>query len=151
MSHRDNRRKIIRGGLEGKIFLLCIMLVVSASICFAVLGIFRLKWFEKVADDAGKHQADIIESLSTVYIMEMTSDNMQEIAKKTASAAFWDIWIMQHDTKTLAEQVKDVFKHPDIYEEREVYGPKKENGEELSLQLLMAEGAEPAEADLPLI
>ena len=42
MPFKENKRKIKRGGLQGKIFRLCIMLVVTASIGFAVLGFIVL-------------------------------------------------------------------------------------------------------------
>lgn len=140
-----------KGGLNRKIFLLCVSLVISASICFAVLGIFRLKKFQKLSKDAGSHQVDIIEDLSAGYMMDMTSENMKEIARKTAVAAGWDIWVMQHDTMTLAFQVQDIIENPEKYEEREVFEPKKENKGVLALQLLKKEGAAQSEEDMALI
>ncbi len=151
MSRNDNSRKSNRRSLSGKIFLLCMMMVVSASICFAVLGIFRLKRFQKVAGDAGSHQVDVIEDLSAGYMIDMTSENMKEMASKTGVAASWDIWSMNHDTVILSRQVQDILEHPDKFAERDVFEPKKENKGKLVLQLLMKEGAEPSLEEMSLI
>jgi sigma-B regulation protein RsbU (phosphoserine phosphatase) len=84
-------------------------------------------------------------------MMDITEENMQKLAAQTAYNAYWEIWIMQHDAVTLANQVQDVIEHPEMYLEREVLPPQKENDGELSLQFLKPEGADPTEEEMTLV
>ena len=146
---KDKKRRF--GGLQIKFFMLTVIIVITASIAFAGVGIIRLRNFQNLANEAGTQQADIISDISASSIAVMTEDSMMEIADKTANAVSWDIWIMQHDTSTLAIQVYDVIAHQEKYEEREIYGPKKDNKGRLSLQFLQAEDANPTPEDMALI
>lgn len=144
-------RKFRFGGLQGKIFKLSVMMVIMASIGFALVGIIQLRNFQHLANEAGKEQAETISEVSGTSVTIMTEDSMMEIANKTATATSWDFWVMQHDTLTLANQVYDVITHQEKYEEREVLAPSKDNKNRLALQLLQAEGADPTPEDMILI
>ncbi len=151
MPENDNKTKLIHGGLQGKIFRLCIMIVVTASIGFALLGIIELRILQRKAAESGLKQADTVGELSESSMMDITEENMQKLAAQTAYNAYWEIWIMQHDAVTLANQVQDVIEHPEMYLEREVLPPQKENDGELSLQFLKPEGADPTEEEMTLV
>ncbi len=150
MPDQSEKTKLQHGGLQGKIFRLCIMLVVTASICFAMLGIRELRDLENSATKSGQLQSDTVQEMSEASLMEMTDKNMQKFAILTSNNVFWEIWIMEHDAISLSNQVWDVINHPDQYEERDVFPPDKANEGELVLQLLMADGIEPTEEEMVL-
>ncbi len=149
--NKNNVNEFKFGGLEGKIFRYSVMIVIVASICFAIVGIIRLRRFQNVASEAGKKQAETISTLSGQSITGMTENSMMSIADSTAAAESWDIWIMQHDTMTLAIQVYDIIAHQEKYEEREIFGPNKKKKGMLSLQFMQAEDANPTPEDLSLL
>ncbi len=151
MPEKGKKIKLIHGGLQGKIFRLCIMLVLTASIGFAVLGIIELRNLRKKAEESGLKQADVVSELSESSMMKVTNENMQKLAAQTSYNAYWEIWIMQHDTVTLAKQVQDVLEHQEKYLEREVLTPQKKNDGELVLQFLMPKDANPSEEDMVLV
>ena len=148
MPEEEKKEKLKRGGLQGKIFRLCLMLVVTASIGFAVLGFIVLERLLDRAIESGEQETSTVSELSERSMMEMTNEQMSQLARTTASSAYWEIWIMQHDAITIANQVWDVLHNLDKYEEREILPPSKENKDQLALQLLVAEGVEPTEEEL---
>ncbi len=150
MPEEDKKKKFKHGGLQGKIFRLCIMLVVTASIGFAVLGIIELALLQKRAVMSGKKQISTISEISQGSMMEITDENMKRMALSTASEVYWEIWVMQHDAVTVAGQVWDILHNLDEYEERELLPPSKENEGKLALQLLLAEGVTPTEEEMAI-
>ncbi len=111
----------------------------------------ELRILQKRAAISGELQSERVAELSQKSMMDVTDNHMQEIAKMTAINAYWEVWIMQHDAVTLAKQAQDILEHPEMYIEREVSPPKKENEGELALQFLKPEGYEPTEEDMIII
>ena len=139
---------IRRGGLRSKIFKLCIMLVISAICGFAILGILHLNTLLKMANETGKEQAVKIKEYSENSMMNLTKDNMENLAFQAADNTDWEIWSMTHETMILANQVKAILEDPDAYEEHEIEPPKMDNGGELALQLLIADSTDPTKEDM---
>ena len=94
------------GGLRSKIFKLCIMLVITAICCFAILEILHLSTLLKMVNDTGKEQAVKIKEYSEDSMMILTEANMEDLAFQAADNTDWEIWSMTHETMILANQVK---------------------------------------------
>ena len=138
------------GGLRSKIFKLCIMLVITAICCFAILEILHLSTLLKMVNDTGKEQAVKIKEYSEDSMMILTEANMEDLAFQAADNTDWEIWSMTHETMILANQVKAILENPDVYEEHEIELPKMENGGKLALQLLIPNGTDPTQEDMAI-
>ncbi len=103
------------GGLQGKIFRLCITLVIVATAVFTLLGMLQLHTLEKMANDTAKSEAKRVKDQSEDSMMQMTEANMKFLVAQAAENTDWEIWEISNEAVILAEQVKDVFEHPGNY------------------------------------
>ena len=132
----DNNRPPISGGLRKKLFLLCSLLVITASVAFAIIGILQLRTSARVAAETNASQNAAIKQRSEEAITDLTYEDMLSTITLTAKNADGEFWTMKHDFTMLAHQVQDIFEHPDKYGEREVYPPDPEKAGQYSLQLI---------------
>ncbi|MBQ9009621.1 MAG: SpoIIE family protein phosphatase [Clostridia bacterium] len=132
------RRKItlMNRGLKGKILRLCVFLVLTASIVFAFIGIFQLQSFMHVVSETNASKSENIKTISEETLMELTRERMMNTITLSAKVSDGEFWTMHHDFSMLADQVKDVFEHPEAYGEREVSVPDKSNAGKYALQIL---------------
>ena len=63
-------------GLRGKIFLLCIILVITASVAFAAIGIYELRAFMYFVSKTNDSKSDSIKTLSEQTLKEITREGM---------------------------------------------------------------------------
>lgn len=132
-------------GLKGKMFKLCLFLVLTASIIFAVIGIFQLRSFMYFVSRTNASKSESIKEISEKTLMDVTYERMMSTIELSTKVSDGEFWTMRHDLTTLADQVKDVFEHPECYSERDVNLPDQENTGKYALQLLFAD--EKAERD----
>ena len=134
-----NKNKIpTSGGLRKKLFLLCSMLVIAASVAFAVIGILQLRASMRVAAETNESQNEAIKEQSQETLTRLTYENMLNTVTLTAQNVDGEFWTMRHDFTMLAHQVQDVLEHPDKYGEREVHGPDAANAGKYALQLIFS-------------
>jgi sigma-B regulation protein RsbU (phosphoserine phosphatase) len=132
----DNNKLPITGGLRKKLFLLCSLLVITASVAFAIIGILQLRSSARVAAETNASQNVAVKQRSQETITDLTYEDMLNTITLAAKSADGEFWTMKHDFTMLALQVQDIFEHPDKYGEREVYPPDPEKAGEYSLQLI---------------
>ena len=80
----DNNKMPTTGGLRKKLFLLCSMLVIAASIAFAIIGIIQLKSSMRVAEETNESKNEAIKEQSQETLTSMTYDNMLNTVTLTA-------------------------------------------------------------------
>ncbi len=136
------------GGLQGKVFRLCIMLVITAICGFALIGMIQLWTLGKMANDTGKDLADTVRDQSEESMIQMTEANMKSIAYQAAYNTDFELWELRNEALTLAAQVEDVFRNPDNYGRCELKLPQKVSDGEPHMQLLYSEAANPSEEDM---
>ena len=137
MSERQNQ--IFQGKLQRKVFRLCISLVIIAVIAFAIVGILEMRALQRITGETGKAQSGVIKQSSQESMMKVVEDSLVRSAMQGAEISDSEFRILRHDSRQLARQVQDVFEHPDNYNEIPVEQPKKENGGEYTLQLLVSD------------
>ncbi len=151
MPENSNKNKMLHSGLQIKIFRLCIMLVIAASIGFSILGMYQIAKLRKLLLDSGNKQIASVKKESQDHMMDMTDRNTQNVAWITMACIYYEIWIMQHEAETLVGQVEDVLKYPEKYTEQEVLTPQAENKDKLTLQLLIPRNYDPTEEDMRMV
>ncbi len=134
----ENHRLPTAGGLRKKLFLLCSLLVITASVAFAVIGILQLRASMRVAAETNASQNAAIKQRSQETMTDLTYENMRNTITLTAQNADGEFWTMKHDFTMLALQVQDIFEHPEKYGEREVNPPDAANAGKYALQLIFA-------------
>ena len=134
----DNNRLPAAGGLRKKLFLLCSLLVIIASMAFALIGILQLRASARVAAETNESQNKAIKERSQETISSLTYEDMLNTITLAAKNADGEFWTMKHDFTMLAVQVQDIFEHPEKYGEREVNPPDPEKAGQYSLQLIFA-------------
>ncbi len=153
MSENSNKdkNKMLQNGLQVKIFRLCIMLVIVASIGFSILGIYQITKLRKLSLESGNEQIESVKKESQDYMMLMTDANTELVAWSTTLCIYYQIWIMQHEAQSLVGQVQDVLTYPEDYTEQEVLTPQAKNKDRLTLQLLMPRNYNPTEEDMKTV
>ena len=134
----NNNRLPANGGLRRKLFLLCSMLVITASLAFAVIGILQLRASMRVAAETNASQNAAIKQRSQETTTRLTNEDMLNTITLTAQNADGEFWTMKHDFTMLALMVQDIFEHPDKYGEREVFPPDPANAGKYALQLIFS-------------
>ena len=134
----DNNRLPAAGGLRKKLFLLCSLLVIIASMAFALIGILQLRASARVAAETNESQNKAIKERSQETISSLTYEDMLNTITLAAKNADGEFWTMKHDFTMLAVQVQDIFEHPAKYGEREVSPPDPAKAGQYSLQLIFA-------------
>ena len=128
----------VAGGLRRKLFFLCSLLVIFATLGFALIGILQLKTSTRVAEETNALQSEAIKQRSQEALTRLTYEDMLNTITLTAANADGEFWTMRHDFTMLGHQVQDVFEHPERYREREVYPPDAANAGKYVLQLIFA-------------
>lgn len=135
-------------GLRGKIFLLCVVLVITASLAFAIIGILQLRDVTRLAAETGNSQNTAVKQISHETLEQLTRESMLNAISLSAKNADGEFWTMQHDFSILAEQVRDVLEHPEHYKERELHVPDKANTGDYALQLIFADEKTAADGEV---
>lgn len=135
----EQKNKLFQGKLQRKLFRLCITLVVISTISFAIVGILQMRSLIKMMNEAEAKQTEVIKQSSQDSMMTVVEDSLVRSAMQGAELSDGEFRILQHDSRQLASQVQDVFEHPGNYDEIKVERPKKENGGDYVLQLLVSE------------
>ncbi|MBQ3797609.1 MAG: SpoIIE family protein phosphatase [Butyrivibrio sp.] len=147
MTENENKKNK-NSGLRVKIFRLCILLVIAASVGFSILGIIQIINFHTIAEKSGKRQIESVKKESQEYMMNQICDNMQEVAWTSSLCVYYEIWMMQHAAESLVGQVADILENPDNYSEQEVSAPQKKDENTLTLQLLTPKNYSPSDEDM---
>ncbi len=139
------------GGLQGKIFIMSVMIAIMSIIAFAVPGLLQLYSIHKLADNTEKNHTAVIKEESQETMMKLTEQSLLETVDLAAKWTNGEFWTVRHDTMVLAEQVKDIIEHPENYEERVVLPPQKGNGGKYALQHFTSDTAKSDEKTMSIV
>lgn len=137
--------KIKIGGLENKIFNLCLMLVIGAILIFAILGILRVKKLSEMANEASLRQTTDVKEISENSMHNEIEDRVIQVGNLNARIIDKEFWALAHDQELIALQVGEIIKNADDYEPVPLELPDASNEGVYSLQLLVPEGGSPEE------
>ena len=106
--------------LRTKLFLVIFLLVASAVIIFAGLGILRFSRFGKLFYDSNMEQDEIISETTDRTMLEDATDSFQKYVESDADLIDGEFWTMEDDLVLLATNVKDILENPESYGERQI-------------------------------
>ena len=138
--------KIKIGGLQNKIFNLCLMLVIGVMIIFAILGVFRLRQLSETASATSQRQTEEIKRISERSMKDEVEGRVNQVARLNAELMDSEFWTMSHDQKVFALQVEEIIRNANNYTPAPLNLPDAANEGKYTLQLLVPEGRSP-EAD----
>ena len=124
------------GGLESKVFNLCVLLVIIAITAFAVIGILQLRSLSEMTEESGEKQAGVIKENTQTTMTTLAEVSMLNTVVLQTQNINGEFWTLRHDFQVLAKQVQDVFDRPQAFVEREVSYPNRKNQGVSTLQLL---------------
>ncbi|MCR5403498.1 MAG: SpoIIE family protein phosphatase [Butyrivibrio sp.] len=133
------KKRQIKSGLQRKILMLSVSMVVIAIVVASVVGIIEIRSAGKLTGNTSRAKAEIIQETSRDSMLKITRDNLAQTAGLAARLIDEKLWIMEHDFFVLDEQVKDILKYPEKYSEVEVFSPQKENEGKYALQVMYAQ------------
>ena len=125
--------------LRKRIILACVLLSAGGILSFGIIAFNLLMNFVGLAGAIYHSQAEVIRETSQETTMNLATEAIRTLSLNAASRYDGEFWTMRHDFYILAEQVRDVFEHPENYGEVDVYPPSKANGGRYVMQLLLAD------------
>ena len=128
-------------GIREKILSLCLLLVVGAISVSAIGAFVLLSMQMKMLRETQNTSSRIIEEKTVETMTEMTEDDMEKSSITLQYINDLTFTILANDLDLLASQVRNVFEHPENYNECEVHGPKLENAGKNTLQVIYADEA----------
>ncbi len=146
-----NKGKTRFGGLQGRIFSMSVMIVVMSIIAFAIPGLLQLASVRRLADITEYNHSKVIKEESQETMMKLTKQSLMETVDLSAKRIDGEFWTVRHDIMILANQVHAVLLHPENYEEREIFPPKKENRGQYVLQHFTSATAKTDEETLSVV
>ena len=151
MKKQTNRfKRLFRGGLQGKVFRLCLVVIAAAICLFVVIDMIQLQLLWKTERENSAAQAEAIREQSSDSLEKSTEANLTQTAIQAADNTDWELNILRHDTAVLAEQTEKILREPWRYSEYDISPPKKENGGKYTLQFLTSDDADVSDEDLKL-
>ena len=147
----NNKGKMRYSGLQGKIFIMSVMIAVMSIIAFAVPGLLQLYSIRRLAYDTGESHTAVIKKESQDTMMKLTKQSLIETVDLAAKGTNGEFWTVRHDIMVLADQVKDIFEHPENYAERDLLPPQKANGGKYVLQHFTSDTAKSDEETLSIV
>lgn len=136
--------KIKIGGLQNKIFNLCLMLVIGVMMIFAILGVFRLRQLSETANATSQKQTEEIKKISERSMKDEVEGRVNQVARLNAELMDGEFWTMSHDQKVFAIQVEEIIRNANNYTPAPLNLPDAANEGKYTLQLLVPEGRDPA-------
>ena len=151
MKKQTNRfKRLFRGGLQGKVFRLCLVVIAAAICLFVVIDMIQLQLLWKTERENSAAEAEAIREQSSDSLEKSTEANLTQTAIQAADNTDWELNILRHDTAVLAEQTEKILREPWRYSEYDISPPKKENGGKYTLQFLTSDDADVSDEDLKL-
>lgn len=129
-------------GLQKKILLLCVGIVMATIVVFAAIDIAELWLLLRMADTTSDSTNEVVKKESEELVWNLLDSSVMETLDTTVRSTDGEFWTLEHDFSLLGNQVQDVFLHPDMYEEREIAPPVSGNSGKYVPQLMFAEWAD---------
>ena len=136
---KKSRKKF---GLQNKILILCVTIVLVAIGVFAAIGMVELRLLFRAINESSEVEDKIIKKESEDIVWDMISYDVLDTIDSAARNTEGEFWTLRHDYEILAAQVVDIMKHPEQYQEKDLRPPYKTNEGKFSSQILFAEWAD---------
>lgn len=129
-------KEIMPTGLAGKLIRFVVIFVLIMGLIFSLMSRIQIRQLRKAVRNEGEKSSDLIEGEYSQSMDEITKDSLLQLSIWAADKTDDEFWIIDHDMRSLGNQVADIYKHPYNYNRIPVYGPKKENAGKFVLQAL---------------
>ena len=102
MKKLTNRfKRLFRGGLQGKVFRLYLVVIAAAICLFVVIDMIQLQLLWKTERENSAAQAEAIREQSSDSLEKSTEANLTQTAIQAADNTDWELNILRHDTVVL--------------------------------------------------
>ncbi len=132
-------KKAKRNGFRDKILRLCIIMAVNALVVSLVGAFFLIRYLDETLTTLSDAQREVVSG----RVEEIMSENFKKTALTANRLARIDIEgsaeMIEDDLAFIANEVKEIYLHPERYDEYEIEPPKAENNGKLALQILYAD------------
>ena len=127
-------------GLAMKLIRAVVIVVAFLGLEFLVISTGEIHILERTVKNEGEELTTAVEEESQATMDSLVTKSLQDLSVRAADKTDEELWVNEYELTILGEQVADVIAHPDHYGRVAVEPPRKENGGELSLQLLAPNG-----------
>ncbi len=138
----------MKESLRAKIFRMNIVLITVALVLSAVLGVYQLRHYADLMEQANRNQNTLIVDSLSDSMRSMATESFQKYVVSEAKIIDGEFWTMRHDLEILAKQVQMVLEEPSAYSPVEVPLPSQADAGKLSLQLLYSDRADKNDPEL---
>lgn len=138
----------MKESLRAKIFRMNIVLITVALVLSAVLGVFQVRHYADLMEQANRNQNTLIVDTLSDSMRSMATESFRKYVVSEAKIIDGEFWTMRHDLEILAKQVQMVLEEPSAYSPVEVPLPSQADAGKLSLQLLYSDLADKNDPDL---
>ncbi len=134
-----------KAGLQGKVFKLCLFLVLLAVVVFSVFGVVLLKDISKSSAENGSREKEAVSDISGQSMENLVSSYFVSYAIAESDISDNTFWSMASSVYMLALQVQGIYDNYDSYEPRTVMRPSRANAGTVTAQLLYADSKKAAD------
>ena len=129
-------KNIMPKGLAGKLVRFVVIFVFFMGLAFFIMSRIQVGQLKKAVRQEGEKNSDLIEGEYSQSMDVINKDSLLQLSIWAADKTDDEFWIIDHDMRSLGNQVADIYKHPENYNRIPVHGPKKENAGKFVLQAL---------------
>lgn len=123
-------------GLAWKLVRFVVIFVFVMGLIFFIMSRIQVGQLKKAVRNEGEKSSDFIEGEYSQSMDVITKESLLQLSIWAADKTDDEFWIIDHDMRSLGNQVADIYKHPENYNRIPVHGPKKENAGKFVLQAL---------------
>ena len=129
-------KDIMPKGLAGKLVRFVVIFVFLMGLAFFIMSRIQVRQLKKAVRQEGEKSSDLIEGEYSQSMDVINKESLLQLSIWAADKTDDEFWIIDHDMRSLGNQVADIYKHPENYNKIPVHGPKKENAGKFVLQAL---------------
>ena len=127
-------------GIAGKLIKFIIILALTMGLIFIGIYCFQLFNLQNVMKSEEESQSGLIQDRLGTVMTDNTEQSLMSVITWSTDCTDDEFRFLEHDLRTLRRQVEDVFRHPKMYEKKQILPPQMENAGKPALQLIAPDG-----------
>lgn len=135
-------RQLFPKGITGKLIKFMIIFTFCMGFVFMTISRIQVAYLKRIVRQEDEKQTDLVQEEYRNSMSKFTEETLLQFITWATDKTDDEFWIMDHDMKTLGQQVEAVFRNPDNYAKIPISVPLKENAGKYCLQLLCPDGEE---------
>ena len=133
-------KKFVFGGLQQKIFNLCVITVIVTVVIFGLIGVTQLKQLQRVAAESGEAQTESISRTSGAIMSNVVSSSLSTMASLKAKICNQPFESLAEKIELLAGETERLYADSESFGSVSVEIPDAKNAGEISVQLISGGG-----------